>query len=193
MGTKDAGEPCGRAKSKTSASLTSGPVALIHQPLAQRRPGAESPDGQPGNSRKATSGPLPGHHTLSRWTGLFLGLELVPGREDASRWSGRWGLGLSLLPQQVETHLSGFPRPPRSGEWVSGPQPQSWGPAVARRGGAQPGSLHRKQGPPSCAHVPMSPRPAGEAPGSLCQAGSGCRWTGVVGAWASARREDQGS
>ena len=141
-----------------SASLTSGPVALIHQPLAQRRPGAEGCDGQPGNSRKATSGPFPGHHTLSRWTGLFLGLERVPGREDASRWSGRQGLGLSLLPQQVETHLWGFPRPSRSGQWVSGPQPQSWGPAEARRGGAQPGSLHGKQGPPSCAHVPMSPR-----------------------------------
>ena len=39
----------------------------------------------------------------------------------------------------------------------------------------------------------MSPRPAGEAPGRLCQAGSGCRWTGVVGAWASARREHRGS
>lgn len=134
-------------------------MALIHQLLAQRQPGAEGTDGQPGNSCRATSGPLPGHHTLSRWTGLFLGLERMPGREDASCWSGRRGLGPSLLPQQVETHLSGFPQPLRSGEWVSGLQPQSWGPAAARWGGAQPGSLHGKQVP---RNVPTSPCPQGQ-------------------------------
>ena len=83
----------------------------------------------------------------------------MPGREDASCWSGRQGLGPSLLPQQGETHLSGFPQPLRSGEWVSGLQPQSWGPAAARWGGAQPGSLHGKQVP---RNVPTSPCPQGQ-------------------------------
>ena len=91
---------------------------------------------------------------LSRWTGLFLG----PGAcARAGRRLLLERLGLSRLPQQVETHLLAFPRPPQSGEWVSGPWSQSPGPAEVRRGGAQPG-VHMESRPLPCAPAPKASR-----------------------------------
>lgn len=73
-------------------------VAPIHLPLAQRQPGTEVPDDQPGNPCKATRCP---HHRAQRAVQMASAIfrsGVCAGAEDASHWSGRRGLGTSLLP-----------------------------------------------------------------------------------------------
>lgn len=119
---------------------------------------------------------------LSRWTGLFLGLELVQGGKAPpagaaatargcpcfrSRWRRTCWLSRGLHGPESGSQDRGR----RAGDQL---RPDGEGPSQESAGKAGP------------RHVPLSPRPAGQAPGRLCQAGSGCRRAGVLGTWASA-------
>lgn len=119
---------------------------------------------------------------LSRWTGLFLGLEHVQGRKTppAGAAATAWG---------HPCFRSRWRRTCRPSRGLCGPESGSQDRGRRARDKLRPDGegpsqeSARKAGP---RHVPLCPRPAGEAPGRLCQAGSGCRRTGVLGTWASA-------
>ena len=158
-------------------TMRAGPVALIHQPLAQRRPGAEGTDGQPGNSCKATSGPSPGTAAVQMDRSIFRAWSMCKGGKAPP--AGAAG-AVPASAAGGDCWPSRGLRSPESGSQDRGRRARD----QLRPDGEGPSQESAwKAGP---CHVPLPPRPAGQAPGWLCQAGSGCRRAGVLGAWASA-------